>query len=204
MALLLVAVFVALPSGAEEPAARSSLEEATAIAAELALQRENPMVAALLKVDNARRDLASISAPPGSEDYHAAAGRYADSLLALRWHPHPDTVVELGLAVRHADDQVRLAALSAMREGAADGKSLILGEVGALITNDPNPAIRREAFEVYCRWGDQGHVLSLAVSLGRAPGPVQDLAVREWIRIEKENLDRANGDTQAQPWGGGQ
>ena len=196
VAILLVAGSLT-PTLAQDLVRRhTSLEEATAIAAQLTQRQANPVRVAIATTARARATLDALPTWPGRQGSNALEGayeqaieRYAESVLELGETPHPDTLAELSAAIRHSDDRVRYAALTALREGAVSSShSPILSDARALITGDPVPVIRRQAFEVYCRWGDQDDVLSLSMTLGRAPGPVQDLAVREWIRIEKERL----------------
>ncbi|MEM8994106.1 MAG: HEAT repeat domain-containing protein, partial [Acidobacteriota bacterium] len=122
------------------------------------------------------------------EEIPTAVHAYAASVGDLASHPSPETLDALTRAVQHEEPSVRLAALTALREGASQGRpnSAALLTARALITTDPDPRIRRQAFEAYCRWGDQDDVLVLSQSLGRRPGPVRDVAVREWLRIERE------------------
>ena len=199
-AIVIVAASIR-PASAQEPLrSTQSLEEATAIAAELLRRQEDPVRTAILGAERARATLEALPIAPGAPgfdeiagQYEAAVALYAESLQALGHTPHVSTLGPLSAAVDHRDDRVRLASLAALREGAAsDSSAPVLREARALVTSDPSPQIRRQAFEVYCRWGDQDDVLSLSMSLGRAPGPVQDLAVREWIRIEKERLSEGD------------
>ena len=178
----------------ESVRSRTSLEEATAIAARLLSRQQSPVAAAIGEVVEAREMLDSVAISPGSPgfeqlegEYERAVARYADRLLELGATPDRSTLGVLSAAIHHSDDRVRMAVVTALREGAAnDPSEPILIDVRALATGDPSPEIRRQAFEAYCRWGNQDDVLSLATALGRVAGPLQDLAVREWLRIERE------------------
>ena len=204
---------VVFPVAAQESVrSRTSLEEATAIAAQLLQRQRSPLAAALARVEQARVALHSVALSPGSPgferlegDYDIAVSRYADRLAELGTTPDRRTLGELSSAIRHSDDQVRMAAVTALREGAAsDPSDPILGDVRALVTGDPSPEIRRQAFEAYCRWGNQDDVLSLSMAQGRVAGPLQDLAVREWLRIERERESAAEAALQAGLAGGDQ
>ena len=182
----------------EATVARESLAEATAIAATLASRVKNPLGTALDEAEQAGALVASIPMPlagqePSSE-YEAAVEAYGDKLLALASFPDSSTVGTLAQGIQHESSEIRLAALSALKEGAlSGGGAAVLSWIQQIATSDPSPVVRREAFEVFCRWGNQSDVYGLATSLGRNPGPVQDLAVREWIRLEKERIERAEG-----------
>jgi hypothetical protein len=178
---------------------QGTLAEAQAIAAQLDQNREDPLAKALRLADEAKAAMDNLVAADGagvqqSKAYENAAETYAESLEDLGRMPHPDTLAALSPAVDHPDPQVRLAAVRALREGAAqDSQAPVLATVRGLILSDPEPEIRREAFEVYCRWGDQEDMLLLAMDLGRKAGPLQAVAVREWIRIETERQALAQG-----------
>ena len=181
----------ALPTTAQERGTQASLEEATALAAMLIEHQQSPLESALTRVSEAR--IASESAPANlsgvtSSQSEAATSRYANSIQQLAGMPVPRTLGALAAAMTHPHASVRLASVVALREGASsrDPHSTALMRARDLILADPSPAVRRQAFEAYCRWGDQTDVLGLAKQLGRAAGPVQDLAVREWLRIEQE------------------
>ena len=207
---LLTSVLIPLTSIAENLQYRNTLEEATAIAARLTAEQEDPMTLAIDRVKLAKTalDEITIKARTFGEisndydfvddevggEYEAAMEQYTSSIQALGRFPHPNTLSALTPAVNHENTQVRLSALTALREGAAkDPNEPILNTVRETILVDPSPEIRREAFEVYCRWGNQADLLSLSMELGRKANPVQDLAVREWIRIEKELQALAEG-----------
>ncbi|MEM1182202.1 MAG: HEAT repeat domain-containing protein [Acidobacteriota bacterium] len=186
-ALLAAASFVSAETPEAQPPA-GTLLEATAIAEQLLAQRTHPVTAALERVEARRIALESADRSVVREEIPAAVHAYAASVGDLARHPSPETLDALTAAVQHEEPTVRLAALTALREGASHGRphSTALQTARALITADPDPLIRRQAFEAYCRWGDQDDVLALSQTLGRQPGPVRDLAVREWLRIERE------------------
>ncbi len=168
--------------------AGNTLQEATAIAEQLVAQRANPTDVALERVKAKRIALEFADLPVVREEVPAAVTAYAASVENLARHPNAETLSALTTAVQHQEPIVRMAALTALREGASQGRpgSIALVAARSLITTDADPRIRRQAFEAYCRWGDQDDVLGLSQTLGRKPGPVRDLAVREWLRIERE------------------
>lgn len=157
----------------------SSLEEASRIAGELLAHRENPLQSAIRTAQEAAGDEA----------------RQADSLRALGQFQDPARLDVLASALGSKNAKVRIAALEALRDGTVNDAS-VLSMVRNMVLKDPEPGVQREALEVFVRYGDQADALSLAQSLGRAGGPAQDIAVREWIRIEKEIADAPNADKQ--------
>jgi hypothetical protein len=177
---------------------RSSLEEANAIAAQLKMNQTNALERAIRAAEQAQERVDALARNGGGQTntarlYRSAVQRYAKRLQNLGSRPHPDTLKVLFPAVGHPEAQVRKAALIALREGAANNpQAPVLNQVYDMILNDSVIEVRREAFEVYCRWGDRDDLLLLSMELGREAGPLQDLAVREWIRVEKERLARAH------------
>lgn len=187
-ALLVMAASSASAQQYGELETTSTLQEATAIAERLVAQRANPVVAALEQVESKRLALELADLPAVREEEPAVVSAYAESIGSLGRHPSAETLSALTVAIQHEEPSVRLAGLTALREGASQGQpnSAALMTARTLVTSDADSRIRRQAFEAYCRWGDQDDVLVLAQTLGREPGPVRDLAVREWLRIERE------------------
>jgi len=133
----------------------------------------------------------------------AAAGdaisekRYADALAALADYQDPRVADVAVSAMQSPSYAARASLLRVMRynpEASADPDSL--ADLRGLVTNDPNPQVRREALEVLVRYGDSAEVLSLVQGLGRREGPVRDIAVREWVRIETEMAAAAEAATE--------
>lgn len=173
----------------------TSFDEATRIARELLARQEDPLSADLRSVEEARA--AAERARAGDEDDKTEDGnqRYAAALLQLGRYQSEATLPALMPALSHADRGVRGSALRAMRWGTVSDADA-LSKVREMINTDANPRVRREAFEVYSRYGDQDDVLTLAQELGRQDGVIQDIAVREWLRIEKEREGATLADEQ--------
>ena len=179
--------------------AASSLEEATRIANELIAQRENPLQFAMRKAREAAAEAeaarkASESETEGDQTQDRDR-RYAESLRALGQFQDPERLEVLAPALGSDSKNVRTAALEALRDGTV-GDVAVLDQVRSMATGDADPYVQRDALEVYVRYGDQSDVLSLVQTLGRASGPTRDIAVREWLRIEKERADADLGDQQ--------
>lgn len=181
----------------------ASLEEASAIAEQLLREREDPVLAALERVEEKRRlaldtesaiALAGTPARAGEQPLDRAHssfelfGEYANSVALLAHVPDRRTLPALEEAARSSDAAVRHAAMLALREGASAGHphSQALVMAHSAVLGDPDPRVRRQAFEAFRRWGSEDEVLALSQQLARVSGPVRDLAVREWIRIEQE------------------
>ena len=120
---------------------------------------------------------------------------YAESLRALGHFHDPVRLDVLAPALHSQSTRVRRAALEALRDGTVRDEA-VLGQVRGMATGDSDPSVRRDALEVYVRYGNPTDVLSLVQSLGRASGPTRDIAVREWLRIEKEMADTPLADKQ--------
>ena len=90
---------------------------------------------------------------------------------------------------------MRSAALEALRDGTVSDAA-VLDLVLSMAIGDVDPFIRRDALEVYVRYGDQADVLALVQALARKDGPTRDIAVREWLRIEQERADARLADEQ--------
>jgi hypothetical protein len=179
----------------------SSLEEATRIANELIAQRENPLQFAMRK---AREAAAEAEAARKASESEAGGGqtqdrdrRYAESLRALGQFQDPERLEVLAPALGSDSKDVRTAALEALRDGTVNDDA-VLDQVRSMATGDADPYVQRDALEVYVRYGDQSDVLSLVQSLGRTSGPTRDIAVREWLRLEKERAEAALPDQQLQ------
>lgn len=189
VALVFASAFASSPLCAQTPnkSSRSSLQEATAIAEQLAAARLDPVRFAIDRAESARRDLEH-QEHRGAGAGEKAVSRYAQRLAALVAVPRAETLSELTAALHRPEVELQLIALTALREGASVGRerseALLLAR--QLLLDSPEPVVRRQAFEAYSRWGNQDDVLSLSQELGRTPGPVRDLAVREWLRIERE------------------
>jgi hypothetical protein len=198
--------------GEKGPGRESSLEEATRIAKELMAQREDPLQYALRKAREAaaqaeaarqaaEKEQADRSADgedaagPGGDERQRADVAYADALSALGQFQDPQRLDVLAPALGSDSTAVRSTALGALRDGTVSDEA-VLDQVKTMVTSDPDPYVQREALEVYVRYGDQSEVLSLVQTLGRTSGPTQDIAVREWLRIEKERADAPLADEQ--------
>jgi hypothetical protein len=185
--------------------AESSMDEATRIANQLLAQRENPMQYAMRKAREAAAEAEAAKEASDAElTRRAAAGEdasesgvdraqgpdrvYADSLRALGQFQDSERLEVLSPALSSDIKDVRSAALEALRDGTVSDVA-VLSEVRSMATGDSDPYVQRDALEVYVRYGDQDDVLSLVQSLGRTDGPTRDIAVREWLRIEKERAD---------------
>jgi hypothetical protein len=192
--------------------AESSFDEATRIANEMTAQRENTLQYAIrraqemavdvkaaeeaLKLEPARPATAGeVVSGSGRERTQNAYSAYAESLHAFRQFQDPERLEALLPALDSQSNRVRRAALEALRDGTVHDEA-VLGKVRDMVTNDSDPSVQREALEVYARYGNRSEVLSLVQSLGRLNGPTRDIAVREWLRIEKEMADALLGDEQ--------
>lgn len=189
-AVLGFAVLTASPGSAQRES--SSLSEANAIAERMLAEQTHPLIAALQRVDRAQQELATRA---GSSDGDQPAGpvlRYAEAVSDLRRFPDAETLPAVLTAIQSAEAEVRRAGLRALRGGAASRNPNHPALLAArdLVVSDSSAGVRREAFEAYCRWGNQDDVLALSQQLGREAGPVRDLAVREWLRIERERSQR--------------
>ncbi len=189
-----------------------SLEEAIRIANELMAQREDPLQYALRQAreaaaaagaaqeaaekEQARRAAEGEDAAALDDGPQDAYRAYADSLRVLGQFQDAERLDVLAPALGSTSTEVRSAALEALRDGTASEDPTVLGQVRGMATGDADPFVQRDALEVYVRYGDQSEVLSLVQSLGRTSGPTRDIAVREWIRIEKERADAPLADEQ--------
>jgi hypothetical protein len=205
-------------SGPSDPASRaldqaaSSLDEATRIANELMAQREDPLHYAMrtareaaaaaeaaqeaAEKEQARRATEGEDAAGLDDDHGQGAYKtYANALRALGQFQDSERLDVLAPALGSQSKEVRSAALEAMRDGTV-ADDTVLGQVRSMATGDADPYVQRDALEVYVRYGDQSDVLSLVQSLGRTSGPTRDIAVREWLRIEKERADAPLADQQ--------
>jgi len=181
-------------SDANQP--MSSMEEATRIANELMAQSENPLQHAMRKAREAATGAEGAQASPeAGEDAQGREARYADSLRALGQFPDPERLDVLAPALGAKSRTVRSAALEALRDGTVRDES-VLGSVRGMATGDSDPIVQRQALEVYVRYADRSEVLALVQSMGRTSGPARDIAVREWMRIEKEIADAPLADQQ--------
>ena len=178
---------------AEEAAA--SMEEAARIADELIAQRENPLEHAMRQAREAAAKAAAAAKLPQGESGPDSERGYADSLRALGAFQDPDRLSVLDPALDSRSKDVRAAALDALRDGTVRDES-VLSRVRSLITSDPDPSVRRGALEVYARYGSPAEVLALVQSLGRTSGAARDIAVREWLRIERELAEASQADQQ--------
>jgi hypothetical protein len=173
----------------DAPTAETSLEEATRIANELAEAQEDPVSAAI-----ERAKAAAAAAADAPED-PMSAERYAEALGALQDVQDSRVLDVASQALQSPSYQARAAALRAIRYNSETSSDpMLLGELSGVVTSDPNPQVRREALEVLVRYGDSAEVLSLVQTLGRTESPVRDIAVREWLRIEKEMQEQARMD----------
>lgn len=191
----------------------SSREEAMRLARELAQQQEDPLTSALREAQEAlaenetarqrveeervRRlaageDPTQVGALAPDGQY---AARYAQALAGLGAFQDAKRLEALAPALEYEDTGVRMAALQALRDGTVHDP-VVLSRVLEIANADPDPRIQREALEVYVRYGDPEDVLSLVQMLGRREGPLRDIAVREWNRIELERAETAAGDRQ--------
>jgi hypothetical protein len=199
-------------AGPVDATAESSLEEAIRLANELAAQQEDPLQFAMRRAQEAAAEAEAERqaheqerarrAAEGNDAVEAGRGqpqdgydRYADSLRALGRFQDPERIDVLAPALDSESRSVRGAALEALRDGTVTDAA-VLDRVRGMITGDSEPGIQREALEVYVRYGNQSDVLSLVQSLGRVNGPTRDIAVREWIRIEKELAEAPLADQQ--------
>ncbi len=191
----------------------SSREEAMRLARELAQQQEDPLTSALreahealaeseaarrrVEEERARRlaageDPTQIGVLAPDRRY---AARYAQALAGLGVFQDAKRLEVLTPALEYDDTGVRMAALQALRDGTVHDPA-VLSRVRELLIGDTDPRVQREALEVYVRYGDPEDVLSLVQMLGRTEGPMRDIAVREWNRIEMERAEAAAGDPQ--------
>lgn len=197
-------------SGPADATNESSLAEAIRLANELAAQQEDPLQFAMRRAREAaaeaerqaREQELQRRAAEGEDATEARRGnpqdgydRYADSLRELGRFQDPERMDVLAPALESESRTVRGAALEALRDGTVSDAA-VLDRVRSMITGDSEPGIQRKALEVYVRYGDPSDVLSLVQSLGRVDGPTRDIAVREWIRIEKELAEAPLADQQ--------
>jgi len=185
----------------EEPSANeeTSLEEAMRIARELNEKREDPFGYDLRQVvmaDEARARLEG-RGPDADRQREELDAEYARRLERLGRYQGDEKLEALAPALAEDSREVRTAALRALRDGTVQDLTT-LSDVREMAISDPDYAVRREAFEVYVRYGDQDDVLAMAQEMGRAAGPLQDIAVREWVRIEQERASAADADQQLQ------
>ena len=177
----------------------ASLKEAREIAARLDAERSDPVELALAELAavqgyrTAQLALAEVERAAAG-DAEDEVSDYASRLEALGPSQDPRTLAALAPALADPSEQVRSASLRALRHGAAKASDApVLGTVRQLAAEDPDPRVQREAFEVFARWGDEREALAMAQALGRSPGPLQQAAVREWIRLEREIAEREAG-----------
>ncbi|MGH8583328.1 MAG: HEAT repeat domain-containing protein [Gammaproteobacteria bacterium] len=198
---------------ASPTAGESSREEALRLARELAQEQEDPLTSALREAQEAlaeneaarrrveeerTRRLATGEDPSqigalGPDRQYAA--RYAQALAGLGAFQDAKRLEVLSPALEYDDTGVRMAALRALRDGTVHDPA-VLSRVREMLIGEPDPGVQREALEVYVRYGDPDDVLSLVQTLARKEGPMRDIAVREWNRIEMEQAEAAAGDPQ--------
>jgi hypothetical protein len=171
----------------------TSLEEATRIAQELHEKRVDPFRYDLRRARTA--DSARAQVEGGGHDAEQTRqeldAEYARRLERLGRYQGDEKLEVLAPALTEGSGTVRTAALRALRDGTVQDLAT-LSDVREMALSDSDYSVRREAFEVYVRYGDQDDVLSMAQELGREAGPLQDIAVREWVRIEQERASAAD------------
>lgn len=185
----------------EEPPANeaTSLDEATRIAQELNEQREDPFgydQRQILAAADARAQVTG-EGPDADRQREELDAEYARRLERLGRYQGDEKLEALAPALADESNVVRTAALRALRDGTIEDLTT-LSDVREMALSDPDYAVRREAFEVYVRYGDQDDVLIMAQEMGRAAGPLRDIAVREWVRIERERASAGDADQQLQ------
>ena len=178
--------------GELEASPETSMEEAIRIANELIVAQEDPLAAAIREVEEA-----GATAHKAPDDLESAK-RYLEALRGLSDFQDPRLLDVLAPAIASRHSAIRSVALEVMRYNPLESDSSTLDRVYQMATSDPDPQVRRNALEVYVRYGDQNEVLSAVQALGRIDGPARDIAVREWIRIEQERSEAPLADQQIQ------
>ena len=120
---------------------------------------------------------------------------YDEALGKLGNHDDQRAVTALVPALDDVDESSRRSALEALRwQSNAVRNPEAVGRVAAVIETESDPELQRAALEVYVRYGDPDAVLKTIEPIALSEGPNQDLAVREWLRIRKEQ--EAQGRTE--------
>jgi hypothetical protein len=118
------------------------------------------------------------------------------ALLALGSFQDARTLEALHPALQSDKGEVRRAALEAMREGTVSD-AVVLADVRAMVTWDPDPEVKQAALDVVVRYdeGVEGRAL-LKVLAADKSSALSKLAAAELRRMEEEDEQRRLPDTQ--------
>ena len=116
-----------------------------------------------------------------------ALAAYDSALGNLGNHDDERALTALVPALDDVDESSRRSALEALRwQSRTSRNPEAVSRVAEAIETEHDPALQRAALEVLVRYGDPDDVLKVIEPIALSKGPNQDLAVREWLRIRKE------------------